>query len=119
MAKNYWFEYDAPVVAADDDSISLTFKLAGVPVDVSAWTDMTYKAESNTSTDTITVAHAAMSRTSSGAGVTDTVIIPRSTTDTDITPGRYSHAFSVKIAGQVRSIFRGTIIIAEEIAEVP
>ena len=116
---NYWFEYDTPAVAADDENLSLTFSIAGVPVDISAWTDMTYKAESSSTVDTITVAHSAMSRTSSGAGVTDTVIIPLSTTDTDITPGRYSHAFSVKIAGQVRSIFRGTIIIAEEIAEVP
>ena len=120
MSDDYYFILDMNVVAVNDDNISLVLDdSSGNPVDVSGYTDMTYKAESDSTTDVINVAHAAMSRTSSGGGVTDTIVIPLADTDTDITPGRYNHEFSVKIAGSKRTFFRGTITILTEWAEVP
>lgn len=120
MADRYWFIYDTAIVAVNDENVSLVFDLLdGTPVDVSTWTDMTYKASSDQTTDVINVAHATMTRTSSGAGITDTIIIPFADTDTDIATGLYNHEFSVKIAGDKRTIFRGTVRILEEIAEVP
>lgn len=121
MSDNYFFELDPTMVAYNDESFALTFsdEDTGDAVDISGWTNMTYKALSTKTTDTIEVAHAAMSRTSSGSGTTDTVVIPISTSDSAITQLKYNHEFSVEIAGQKRTIFRGTIKILDRRAEVP
>ena len=120
MADKYWFELDHAVVAANDDTLSLTIKdILGNPVSVVGWSDMTYKASADWTTDTVLVADAAMSQTSSGTGVTDTIVMPLSTAVTDKDTGMYNHEFSCTIATQTRTIFRGTLRILTEIAEVP
>ena len=116
---DYWFTLDESVIAANDHDISMTFSSGGSPVDVTAWANMTYKAESDTLTDTITVANDAMVKSDSGSGTTDTVTIPLASTDTDIAAGRYSQEFSAEISSKDRTIFRGTIRIVAKIAEVP
>ena len=76
---DYWFTLDESVVAANDHDISMTFSSGWSPVDVTAWANLTYKAESDTLTGTITVANAAMVKSDSGSGTTDTVTIPAPT----------------------------------------
>jgi len=118
--ENYWFNLDMSMVAYNDDNISLTIKdTAGDAVDVTGWADMTYKASASWTTDTIEVADAAMSQTSSGSGVTDTIVIPISASDSAIDKGVYDHEFSCAILSNDRTIFRGTIRIVERISEVP
>jgi len=117
--EKYWFDIDPSLVAYNDDNISLVIKVAGVAVDITGWSNMTYKASAPWTTDTIEVADAAMSQTSSGSGVTDTIVIPISKTDSAIDAGLYNHEFSCEIATNDRTIFRGTIRILERIAEVP
>ena len=122
MAENYWFIYDISVVKADDHDIVLTFKdAAGAAVDITAWSNETYKAESidSDNTDTIAVAAAAITKSDSGTGTTDTFTIPLASTDTDITIGKYKHSFIVTVSSKDRTAFRGTINIVENIAEVP
>lgn len=122
MNEDYWFTRDEPIVAGNADNVGLSFADEnGVAIDITGWLKMTYKAYDSTGriTDAINVAHAAMTKTSSGSGVTDTVIIPFTETDTDITPGRYDQEFLVEVAGQMRTIFRGTLKIEPKIAEAP
>jgi hypothetical protein len=121
MAENYWFTLSHAVVQADADNIQLVFDYRGTPVDVSTWTNMTYKAEAENAwtTDVIEVADGAIVRSSSGTGVTDTITIPFSVTDTAKDKGRYNHSFGLTVNSQNRTIFRGTIKIVDEIAEIP
>ncbi len=120
MPQNYWFNLDMSVVSYNDENISLTFKDSnGDPLVITGWLNMTYKASAAWTTDVIEVAHAAMTKTSSGSGSTDRVIIPISASDSAITQGLYNHEFSVEIASQDRTIFRGTIRILDRVAEVP
>jgi len=119
---NYWFNYDISVVKADDHDIVLTFKdSAGDPVDISSWSNETYRAEAidSSNTDTIDVAAAAITASDSGTGTTDTFTIPLASTDTDITVGKYKHSFIVTVSSKDRTVFKGTIRIVENIAEVP
>ena len=101
---DYWFTLDESVIAANDHDISMTFSSGGSPVDVTAWANLT---------------NAAMVKSDSGSGTTDTVTIPLASTDTDIAAGRYSQEFSAEISSKDRTIFRGTIRIVAKIAEVP
>jgi len=118
--ENYWFDHDLSLVTYNDDNIGLVIQdSAGTAVDVTGWSNMTYKASADWTTDTIEVADAAMTQTSSGSGVTDTIVIPISSADSAISKGLYNHEFSCTIASQDRTIFRGTIRMVDRIAEVP
>ena len=117
---NYWPTIDASLKASDGDDIGLTFKDgSGNPLDISLWTDKVYKASGTHTTDVIDVANAAMTNTSSGTGVTDTIVIPRSYIATDIDPGKYTHEFRAKVSGVPRTIFDGTLVVVATIATVP
>jgi len=118
--ENYFFNIDMTMVAYNDENIGLTISdTTGTAVDVTGWSNMTYKASAPWTTDTIEVADAAISQTSSGSGVTDTIVIPISAAKSAISKGLYNHEFSCEIASHDRTIFRGTIRILERNAEVP
>ena len=111
--RDYWFERNADVVAADADGITLIFKVGGVPEDISGWT-FTYGATADWTVDTIAVADGAMTKSASLGVVTDTVHVPLSVTDTDIDFGKYDEALVVLAPTDKRTVFRGTINIVEE-----
>ena len=109
----YWFDLDWAVVKGDDFSASLTWATqAGVAVDISAWV-FSYEANevSSSGTGNITVADGAMTKSDSGSGVTDTVTIPLSDTDTAVTEGRYTHDIKAAVGTDETTVARGTLEI--------
>jgi hypothetical protein len=112
--RNYWFQYDYELVAGDDEAFTLTFSTGGIAEDISGWT-FTYYADADwNSTETISVADAAMTKSDSGTGVTDTLSIPITDTQSDITKGKYDHSLTALVPTDKRSIFRGTLRILEK-----
>lgn len=120
---NYWFTLDQAIKVRDDDTIVLRAikDEDGNPVDVLLWTLVEYKAEHQNSdiTDTITVAGAAMTKSDSGTGTTDTITIPISSTDSDVSLGKYDHSFIITVSGSDRTFFDGTLYVSDKQAEVP
>jgi len=113
-----YFDFNIEVVAGDDHTISLTFATAaGAAVDVSAW-DAYYKAESDSTTDTIAVAPAAMTTSDSGTGTVDTITIPLSDTDTTVDAGFYKQEVAIARSGLVETVAKGTLTITERLTAV-
>ena len=113
MAGYYGFPLEFSVVRGDDFSFSLTWETtAGGAVDISAWV-FAYEANEDAvgGTGNIVVADAAMTKSDSGTGTTDTVTIPLSSTDTVVTEGRYKHDLTATVGSDKTTVARGTLTI--------
>jgi hypothetical protein len=113
----YWFTLDADLAIGDTRPISLTFSTApGVPVSIAAWTFYYKAVKVDDSAVSLTVADAAMTKTDSGLGVTDTVtIILDNSATASLTAGRYRQEVAVKIATEPTVIAKGTLnVVARE-----
>lgn len=107
----YWFTLDTDLAIGDTRAIALTFATAaGAPVAISAWTFYYKAVKVDDSTVSLTVADAAMTKSDSGMGVTDTVSIPLDNTSTAaLSAGRYRQEVAVKIATEPTVIAKGTL----------
>lgn len=110
----YWYESDFSVVRGDDETVTQTWALANAtPVDISSWV-FAFEANEIDSTGTpgnIVVADGAMTKSNSGKGVTDTVSIPLSSSDTDVDEGRYAYDISATIGSDKTTVGRGTLTV--------
>jgi len=111
----YWFVLDADLVKGDTRTISLTFAEAdGTPVVISAWTFYYKAVKVDDSTVTLAVADAAMTKSDSGLGATDTITIPLDNTSTaGLSAGRYRQEIAVKIATEPTVVAKGTLNVVD------
>jgi hypothetical protein len=110
---------DTDVVKGNTRSISLTFSTeAGVPVAISTWTFYYKAVKVDDATVTITVANAAMTKSDSGRGVTDTVSIPLDNSVTAVAAGRYNQEIAVAISAEPTTIAMGTLNVVERVLTV-
>lgn len=117
LAAPYWATLNTEVVRGNQENITLTFTSGGDPVDISAWT-FTYTASAGWTDSTIVVPNDSTTQSDSGSGTTDTVTIPLSEYQTGRAPaGKYNHEIVAVIAGDTRTLFRGTLRVYQDIVE--
>ena len=110
----YWYNSDLKIVRKDDFTITQTWALTnGTAVDISAWT---FKFEANEidssgTPGNIIVLDAAMTKSNSGSGVTDTVSIPITDTQTTIDEGRYAYDITAVVGTDTTTVARGTLTV--------
>jgi len=110
---DYAFDLDFGVFRGDDFSFTMTWETtAGVAVDISAWA-FAYEANEKASggTGNIVVADAAMTKSDSGSGTTDSISIPLTSTNTDISEGRYGQDVTVTVGSDRTTVASGTLTI--------
>lgn len=114
MAEAYWFESDFQVFKGDDLTITHVFKtLAGSPIDISTWT-FTWEAneKSDAGSTQIQIPDGSMTKSSSGQGVTDTMVYTITTALTaSANVGRYGYQTKASIAGDVTTYNTGTMTL--------
>lgn len=116
---DYWGTLDTPLVSGDTTSISLTFAEAdGTPVVISTWTFYYKAVKVDDSSVTITVADAAMTKSDSGLGSTDTVTIPIDNSVSAVAAGRYNQEIAVKISSEPHTLFKGTLNVVSRLTTV-
>ena len=92
VLEKHWAERDLHAVEGETISFDFTFFVpsTGQPLDISGMT-FRFAAGADWTTDTITVADGAMTKSNSGLGIIDTVTIPFADTDLEVDPGRYQY----------------------------
>jgi hypothetical protein len=111
----YWAKTDIEVVKQDDLAMAYTWaEPDGTAVSVAAW-DVYFKATAAGahSTDTITVAPAAIVTSSSTGGTVDTFTITLTATITDVDVGRYDYDIAVDTGTEEKVVFRGTLTVLD------
>jgi len=108
---------DLEIAVGEDSYVTITFMdLTGDPEDISA--DSFYFAAIATwSSDTLSVAPAAFTKSCSGLGlgVIDTISMKISDTDSDIAPGFYTHALGRVFAdGDKELVARGAFLVTND-----
>lgn len=105
---------DFELVRTDTDAWSFTWKTApGVGVDISGWS-FRFEANERDQSGTpgnIIVLDAAMTKSNSGLGVTDTLTIPFSISDTTVGEGRYDYDLRATVGATVNTVFKGTLVV--------
>ena len=118
-ANDYWAQLDTSLVSGDSTSIALTFTdEAGAAVPIPTWTFYYKAVKVDDSSVTITVADAAMTKSDSGTGYTDTVLIPLDNSVTAVAGGRYNQEIAVKISSEPHTIFKGTLNVVSRLTTV-
>lgn len=111
----YWFTLDTDLVKGDTRTITMTFAEAdGTPVVISSWTFYYKAVKVDDATAALTVADAAMTKSDSGSGSTDTITIPLDNSATaNLSAGRYRQEVAVKIATEPTVIAKGTLNVVD------
>jgi len=109
----YFAKADLEVVRGDDFTITQVWSLSGAAVNISSWVFAFEANEISTRAATpgnITVANSAMVKSASSS-VVDTLSIPLSDTDTDVTEGRYKYDIKATVGSDEVTVFRGTLTV--------
>ena len=106
---------DLEIAVGEDSYVTITFMdSTGDPADISA-DSFYFAAVATWSTDTLSVAPAAFTKSSSGLGVIDTISMKISDTDSDIAPGFYTHALGRVFAdGDKELVARGAFLVTND-----
>ena len=112
----YWYEADLSVVRGDDLTITQTWDVNGVATDISSWSFSFEANEVSTraaSPSDITIANAAIVKSDSGSGTTDTNSILLTDTLTTVNVGRYKYDCKVVIGTDEITYARGTLTVLD------
>jgi hypothetical protein len=112
VLEKHWATRDLHAVVDEKVSFSFTFTVVatGQPLDISGYT-FYFAAGSDWTTDTITVADGAMTKSNSGLGITDTLTVPLSATDLGVDEGRYQYDLAADTGTQELVLVRGTLTV--------
>jgi hypothetical protein len=114
MAEAYWFESDFEAVKGDDLTVTQEWTtIAGVAVDISAWTFAFNATESaDGGTGSFSIPDGSFTKSDSGSGVTDTVQFEiLGVTTAQLNEGRYKYDVSATVGGDKTTYQRGTFTI--------
>ena len=110
----YFYTADLSVVKGDDLTITQTWDVNGVATDISSWSfsfDANEVSSRAASKGTITIANAAIVKSDSGSGTTDTNSILLTDTLTGVNEGRYKYDMRVVIGTDTITYGRGTLTV--------